>query len=115
MSSYKMIFKSQRRKMLYLIALFFVLAGMSTFTKYQPVFYGLLLGILIGFYNVWFLQRKISLFSETIMDSEAKRQGLGMISRFAAVILEAIIALQFYLYHNMFAYLFGFLLLYPDM
>src|SRR5699024_12406989 len=101
MSSYKMIFKSQRRKMLYLIALFFVLAGMSTFTKYQPVFYGLLLGILIGFYNVWFLQRKISLFSETMMDSEAKRQGLGMISRFAEDILGAIISLKFDMYFNL--------------
>src|SRR5699024_8529991 len=92
-----------------------VLAGMSTFTKYQPVFYGLLVGILIGFYNVWFFQRKISLFSETIMDSDAKRQGLGMISRFAAVILGAIIALKFDMYFNLIAYLIGFVLLYPVM
>src|SRR5699024_4927486 len=75
----------------------------------------LLLGILIGFYNVWFLQRKISLFSETIMDSEAKRQGLGMISRFAAVMLGAIIALKFDMYLNLIAYLIRFFLLYPVM
>src|SRR5699024_12061372 len=66
-------------------------------------------------YNVWFSQRKISLFSETIMDSEAKRQGLGMISRFAAVILGAIIALKFDMYLNLIAYLIGFFLLYPVM
>lgn len=115
MTSYKSIFKSQRRKMLYLIALFLMLAGISTFTKYQPVFYGLLLGILIGFYNVWFLQKKISVFSETIMDSDNKRQGLGMISRFAAVILGAIIAVKFDMYLNLIAYLIGFFLLYPVM
>lgn len=115
MSSYKIIFKSQRRRMLYLIALSLMAAGISTFTKYQPVFYGLLLGILIGFYNVWFLQRKISVFSETIMDSDNKRQGLGMISRFSAVILGAIIAVNFDMYLNLIAYLIGFFLLYPVM
>ncbi len=115
MSSYKVIFKRQRKWMLFLIALFLMVAGISTFTKYQPVFYGLLLGILIGFYNVWFLQRKISLFSETIMDSDGKRQGLGMISRFAAVILGAMIAVKFDMYFNLIAYLIGFVLLYPVM
>lgn len=115
MSSYKVIFKRQRKWMLFLIALFLMAAGISTFTKYQPVFYGLLLGILIGFYNVWFLQRKISMFSETIMDSDNKRQGLGMISRFAAVILGAMIAIKFDMYFNLIAYLIGFVLLYPVM
>src|SRR5699024_1260446 len=98
-----------------LIVLMFVITSISSFTKYQPVFYGLLLGILIGFYNVWFLQRKISLFSEKIMDSEAKRQGVGMISRFAAVILGAIIALKFDIYLNLISYIIGFFLLYPVM
>ncbi len=101
--------------MLYLIAVTLMVAGISTFTKFQPVFYGLLLGLLIGFYNVWFLQRKISVFSETIMDSDNKRQGLGMISRFAAVILGAIIAVKFDMYLNLIAYLIGFFLLYPVM
>src|SRR5699024_6398642 len=115
MSSYKMIFKSQRRKMLYLIALLFVLAGISTFTKYQPVFYGLLLGILIGFYNVWCLQRKISLFSETIIDSKAKCQRFVIITRCAAISIESIIALKFDMYLNLIAYLIGFFILYPAM
>src|SRR5699024_6550058 len=115
MSRYKKSFKRELTNMLYLISLFSVLAGMRTFTKYQRVFYGLSLGILIGFYNVWFLQRKISLFAETIIDSEAKRQGLGMISRFPAVILGAIIALKFDMYLNLIAYLIGFFLLYSVM
>lgn len=115
MSSYEIIFKRQRKWMLYLISLFLMVAGISTYTKYQPIFYGLLLGILIGFYNVWFLQKKISRFSETIMDSDNKRQGLGMISRFAAVILGTIIAVKFDMYFNLIAYLIGFVIFYPVM
>lgn len=113
MSSYNEIFKRQRKWMLYIISFLLMAAGLGTFTKFQPVLYGLLLGTLISLYNIWFLQKKVSKFSETIMDAESKRQGLGMISRLAAVVFGAILVIKFDAYFNLVSYLIGFVLFYP--
>ena len=61
-----------------------------TFTPFSPHFLGIGLGFLVSTYCVWILGRRIEKIGERI-EKKSKSPTLGMINRFAAAILGAII------------------------
>jgi len=87
----KMILR-ERKWMLYLLAIFVLGIG---FTPYTRVFNGLLLGGAVSFYNLWLLQRKTKVLTESVASTGKAKGGLGTFSRFAAVILAVLIAIRF--------------------
>lgn len=82
----------QRKWMLYLLT-FFVLGAL--FLPYPRVLYGLVLGGVISFYNLWLLHRKIKMLGDVVADTGEARGGLGTFSRMAAAILGTLIAIRF--------------------
>ncbi|MEH6890745.1 ATP synthase subunit I [Bacillus sp. JJ864] len=60
------------------------------FTPFSPHFLGIGLGFLVSTYCVWILGRRIEKIGESIVN-KSKSPTLGMINRFAAAILGAII------------------------
>lgn len=115
MSSYEVVVKRQRRWMLIIVSILLMSAGLSTYTRFQPIMYSLFLGSAISYYNMWLLQRKIGLFSDTILTTGKKKLSLGTIARFASVILGVIIVTRFDTYFNLGAYLIGVVIIYPVM
>src|SRR5699024_12189434 len=73
-------------------------------------FSGMALGLSIGLYNLWLLQRKVNLQADAAA-REGKRIGTGSISRFAAAALGAIIAMRFE--WSMIGYIIGLMTIYP--
>lgn len=105
MSNYVQMVARQRKWMLYLLMILVLGAG---FAPGKSVFLGLLLGSVISFYNLFLLQRKISDFAEKVKREE-RPNGLGTVSRLAAVALGVIIALRYEAYFNMVALVIGFM------
>lgn len=101
--SYERMIIRQRKWMLYLLALFVLGAG---FTPYTSLFYGLSLGSLVSFYNLWLMQKKIRDFSQAVINKE-KIRGLGMVSRLAAVALGVLIVFRFEEHISMIAFIVG--------
>ncbi|MFD1852178.1 ATP synthase subunit I [Oceanobacillus bengalensis] len=92
MSEYDLMVRRQRKWMLYLLAIFVVGVG---FTSYTRIFYGLLLGTTVSFYNLWLLQHKTKAFGKAVAEQGKARGGLGTFSRLAAAVLAVLIALRF--------------------
>ncbi|ENQ3080455.1 ATP synthase subunit I [Bacillus multifaciens] len=72
---------------------YYILAFMMlgwAFTPFSPHFLGIGLGFLVSTYCVWILGRRIEKIGESIV-KKSKSPTLGMINRFAAAILGAII------------------------
>ncbi len=80
-----------RRKMFYLLALYVLGWG---FTSYQPVFAGLILGTVLGFFNIWLLAKKTDMLGEAVAKG-GKVRTLGTLSRMATAVLAVVIALRF--------------------
>lgn len=91
MLEYNKTVTSQRKWMLYLLAMFVLGAG---FTPYTEVFYGLILGSAVSFYNLWLLQRKVKAF-EQAMKEERGASSLGTLSRIVMAIITILIAKKY--------------------
>src|SRR5699024_10589052 len=107
MSEYRKMAKRQRIWMLYILVFFIVLAIIM---PQQNLFTGITLGVAVSFYNLWLLQRKANLQGE-VAAREGKRKGIGMISRFAAAALGALIAIR--LDWSIVGYIIGLMTAYP--
>lgn len=107
MTEYQEMAKRQRVWMLFILVFFIVLAMMM---PQKALFIGLVLGGIISFYNLWLLQRKTNVQGEAAA-SIGKRKGLGMISRFAAAALGALLALRMEL--SLVGYIIGLMTAYP--
>lgn len=103
MLNYQSMTNRQRKWMLYLLALLVLGAG---FSSYQAIFFSLILGSLISFYNLWLMQKKINDFGEAIVKKQ-KARGLGMISRLAAVALGVLIVIRFEEYFHLISFIIG--------
>lgn len=92
------IFQGQRRYIFFLLALYVLGWG---FTSYQSIFLGLILGTSFGLFNMWLLARRMDKFGDAVVRGERVRS-LGMISRMATAVLAVLIAVeypdQFHLY-----------------
>jgi len=91
MSNYKLMAIRQRKWMLLILL---ASAAGTLLTPYSKFFLGLLLGIIISFYNLWLLQRKTNLLGEAA-EREGKRIGIGTISRLASAALGVLIAIKY--------------------
>lgn len=94
---------SQRKWMLYLLAVLFLGAG---FTPYPRIFLGLILGTAVSFYNLWLLQRKVKYLGKAVLN-QTKMGGLGTLSRIASSVLAVIIALQFEEHFHLYSVVIG--------
>lgn len=103
MQQYESMITRQRKWMFYLLALFVLGAG---FTSYPSIFLGLLLGTVISFYNLWLMQRKIEQFGQAVAKQQTTR-GIGTFSRLAAAAIAVIVALQFEEFFHMIAVIIG--------
>ncbi|MUV37389.1 ATP synthase protein [Lentibacillus sp. JNUCC-1] len=103
MSNYEEMSNRQRKWMLYLMALFVLGWG---FTSYTSIFAGLLLGGAVSFYNMFLLQKKVAEFTGAIV-SKTKTRGIGTLSRFAAAAFAIIIAIRFEEHVNLIAVVIG--------
>lgn len=107
MTEYQKMAKRQRIWMLFLLVFFIVLALIMP-EKY--FFTGISLGAAVSFYNLWLLQRKANVQGEAA-EIEGKRKGIGMISRFAAAALGALVTIQ--LEWSIVGYIIGLMTAYP--
>ncbi|MGJ9458198.1 ATP synthase subunit I [Oceanobacillus sp. CF4.6] len=104
MSEYDKMVTRQRKWMLYLLAIIVIGSG---FSSHDRVFYGLLLGGAVSFYNLWLLQYKTKALGKAIAETGKVRGGLGTFSRLAATILAILIALRFNETFHIIAVVFG--------
>ncbi|WP_087973632.1 ATP synthase subunit I [Oceanobacillus rekensis] len=104
MSEYDKMVTRQRKWMLYLLAIFVIGLG---FSSYNQVFNGLLLGGVVSFYNLWLLQHKTKALGKAVADTGKVRGGLGTFSRLASTILAVLIALRFNETFHIIAVVFG--------
>lgn len=96
--------RSQRKWMLYLLAVLFLGAG---FTPYPRMFLGLILGTSASFYNLWLLQRKVKILGQAATDNKIKAGSLGTLSRIASSILVVFIAMRYEETFNVYAVVVG--------
>lgn len=97
------VFKRQSKYMIYLLAIFVLGWG---FTSYQAVFAGLLLGTSLSLYNLWLINQKMKKFSQAL-DEGTKIKSLGTMTRFASAGLAVIIALEFSEHFHMISVVLG--------
>ena len=109
MSNYQTMAKRQRKWMLYIIAFCAVLAGIMPNKQF---FYGLVLGVIISFYNLWLLQRRTNLLGESA-ERDGSRKGIGTISRLAAAALGVLLAIRYDL--SVVSFVIGLMTAYPVM
>lgn len=96
-------FSRQRKYMLFLLS-FFVLGW--GFTSYQSIFLGLILGMVLSFFNLWLIVRKMIQFREAV-EKEQKVRSLGTMSRMASAALAVIIALEYPEYFHLISVVLG--------
>lgn len=99
----------QRKWMLYLLALLVLGAG---FLPYTRVFNGLVLGGAISFFNLWLLQHKTKVIGDDAAEKGEAQGSLGTLSRMAAAILAAVIAIRFEEHFHIIAVVIGLMLSY---
>jgi ATP synthase protein I len=92
-----------KKQTLYLLALLVLGWG---FTSYSSQFLGLILGVSFSFYCISYLARKVVSFGEKVVKNIRVRS-LGMLSRFAAAALIALIAGKYENYISYMALLLG--------
>ncbi|WP_339226520.1 ATP synthase subunit I [Oceanobacillus sp. FSL K6-2867] len=103
-SEYDLMVTRQLKWMLFLLAIFVIGAG---FSSYPQIFNGLLLGSAVSFYNLWLLQHKTKALGKAVIEKGKVRGGLGTISRLAATVLSVLIALRFNETFHIIALVFG--------
>jgi len=91
MPEYKMMYIRQRKYMFFLLSLYVLGWG---FTSYQTIFLGLILGTSLSLFNLWLIMRRIERFGEAVT-SGRKVNSLGTVSRMASAVLAVMIALRF--------------------
>ncbi|MEW8987750.1 MAG: ATP synthase subunit I [Bacillus sp. (in: firmicutes)] len=91
MSDIKSMYIRQRKYMFFLMALYVLGWG---FTTYQSVFLGLTLGTALSLFNLWLMVRKTDKFGEAILQGK-KVRSLGSFSRMATAALAVMIALKY--------------------
>ena len=109
MSNYKTMAKRQRTWMLIIVV---IIALLALILPNEPFFYGLLLGSVVSFYNLWLLQRRTNLLGE-LAEQEGKRRGIGTISRLSAAALGVLLAIRFDL--SVVGFVIGLMIAYPVM
>ena len=97
MQEYEKMVIRQKKWMFFYLA---ILAVGAIFTSYHSVITGLFLGTIMGFYNLWILQRKIKKFGDIIING-GKMYGLGTFTRIATVILALIIGYEYEMYFHL--------------
>jgi len=102
--------KMSKRLRIWLLVILGILILLAVTLPEKHLFSGMALGLTIGLYNLWLLQRKVWLQGEAAV-REGKRIGTGSISRFAAAALGAIIAMR--LDWSMIGYIIGIMTIYP--
>lgn len=108
MSEYNQMIKRQRKWMLYLLAIFVLGSGFSSFPN---IFNGLLLGGIISFYNMWNLQRNISRFGDSVVNNNPKI-GIGTFTRLASAGLAIVVAIKLEDYFNLIGVIVGLVISY---
>lgn len=103
MLEYKSIFLRQRKYILYLLAIYVLGWG---FSSYQAIFLGLILGTSLSFFNLWLLVRKMDQFGDAFEKGRAVRS-LGMVSRLATAVFAVMIALEYPEYLNLISVIIG--------
>ena len=91
MSEYNKMVSRQRKWMYLFIGIVGILAVVL---PEKSIMNGILLGLVIGFYNLWLLQRKVRVQGEEA-EKTGKRKGLGTFSRLASAALGGLIAIQY--------------------
>lgn len=92
MQEFDQLVGRQRKWMLYILALFILLA--AALPEYRPLFLGLLLGSVISYYGMRLLQNRLRKFGSTAIES-GKPIGLGSFIRLIGGVLA--VFLTFYL------------------
>ncbi|MDV2583468.1 ATP synthase subunit I [Alkalibacillus haloalkaliphilus] len=103
MTYYKIMVNRQRMWMLFLLAISVLGWG---FTDYVAIFAGLILGQVVGFFNLYLLQKKINVVGEKAANNQAAKS-LGALSRFAGAILLVVVVLRFPEYFHLIAAIVG--------
>jgi len=96
MQDLQLMFKRQLKYILYILALYVLGWG---FTDYRAIFAGLILGTLLGTFNLWLLARKARQVGEAAAGGRQARS-IGSASRYASAILGAMIAIKYPEYFN---------------
>lgn len=91
MSEIKVMFMRQRKYIFFLLALYSIGWG---FTTYKAVFLGLFLGTSLSVFNLWLMVRKTDKFGDAVLQGK-KVRSLGSFSRMATAALAVMIALEY--------------------
>lgn len=107
MSNYKTMARRQR---IWLLIIMSLITLLTVTMPNKHFFQGLLLGCVISFYNLWFLQRRTNILGESAA-KDGKRKGIGTISRLAAAALGVLLAIRFDL--SVVGFIIGLMIAYP--
>ncbi|MDQ0160602.1 ATP synthase subunit I [Alkalibacillus salilacus] len=103
MTDYATMANRQRSWMLYTLAI--SVAGWG-FTDYETVFAGLILGLVIGLFNLFLLQKRVDVIGEKAANNQTAKS-FGTLSRFAAAILVVVVIMRFPEHFNLLAGIIG--------
>ena len=103
MPEYKFIFKRVRKYILYLLALYVLGWGL---TSYQSIFLGLILGTSLSLFNLWVLDRKMKQFGE-VMVNGGKINSLGLLTRMATAVFAVLVAMEYSNYIHLISVVIG--------
>jgi ATP synthase protein I len=103
-----LIFKRQRKYILFLLAIYVLGWG---FTPYQSVFLGLILGTSISLYSLWLMVRKHDQFDRA-MEQGLKIRSLGTAARMAAAGFGVLISAQYPEYFHLIGVVIGLMTIY---
>ena len=85
------VFKRYLKHTLTLLSIYCIIWG---FTPYKAESLGLILGSVIGIYNIWLLSRKTDQLGEAVLQGRGMKS-IGTISRMAAAVLAVAVAMEF--------------------
>ncbi|TXL66630.1 ATP synthase subunit I [Cerasibacillus terrae] len=108
MSQYRKMVIRQRKWMLYLLSVIVLGAG---FSPYPMFFFGLLLGSVFSFFNLWILHRNMERLGEVAI-RKRKRASIGTLTRLGGAALATLIALRYEEYFHIIGVVIGLCLSY---
>ncbi len=108
MPEYRSMFKRVRSYIFYLLAIFVLGWG---FTSYQDVFLGLILGTSLSLFNLWLLVKRMDRFSQQF-DNGKVVKSLGFFSRVATAVLGVLIAMEYPGYFHLISVIIGLMIAY---
>jgi len=91
MEEYERLVERQRKWMLYLLVFFLIGASI---TSHQRIFLSLLLGYVVGYYSLRFLQSRIKAFGRAVVE-KGSSANLGTFIRLGGIAVVAVMALRF--------------------